>query len=181
VPRRELVTLVRDPSDEYTLQTAAAVEIDRAPLRGLRRIDIPYAPAKPAGERKVFEYVRTFLNALRAFSARVRNIQAVFQAAQGFIIVEREAFMQKLVFADDPESVQDSAQLLQQIAQAYSTNRTARIYEARIPFNAADFAALEAAGFAGVRQLRWRILDEYAEVEYEVNETLNITQTVRIL
>jgi len=181
VKRREIISLTRDASDEYTVSAFAAVEIDRPPLRGYERVDIPYAPARAAGDRAVFRFVQRFLQVLALFSARIRNIQAVFQAARDFVIVERSAFLRKLYYADDPERLTDEQALLQRVANVYATSRTARIYEARIPFSAADFAALEAAGFAGVRSLRWRVLDEYAEVEYEVLDTLNINQTIRIL
>jgi hypothetical protein len=150
-------------------------------LRGYERVDIPFAPARAAGERAVFEFARGFLRALAIFSARVRNIRAVLESARGFVIAERSAFLRKLYYADDPERLEDERALMQNVANAYSFNRTARVYEAKIPFSAADFAALEAAGFPGVRQLRWRILDEYAEVEYEVQETLNIEQDTHIV
>ncbi|RMF50962.1 MAG: hypothetical protein D6750_04290, partial [Bacteroidetes bacterium] len=181
VKRREIVSLTRDASDEYTLQAPAAVEIDRAPLRGYERVDIPFAPARAAGERAVFEFARGLLRAVAIFSARVRNIRAVLESARGFVIAERSAFLRKLYYADDPERLDDEGALMQRIANAYVLNRTARVYEAKIPFSAADFAQLEAAGFPGVRQLRWRVLDEVAEVEYEVQETLSINQNVRIV
>lgn len=180
VPRREIISLVRDAADSWSLSAPAAVEIDRPGMLGYKRIDIPRATGQRAGERREIALVRAFLSVLALFSRRIRNVQAQYQEAEGYLIVEREGFSEKLVYAQSKSNVQQEL-LLQNVQAAYSNRRLEKRFEnVRMPFTAQVFQTLMAAGFAGVRSLRWKAAQGWAEITYAV-ETKQLNETIRII
>lgn len=183
-PRRELITFVRDASDEYTLDVPAAVEIDRPGLRGFKRRDIPLALAAVAGDRPVFGLLRAFLNALSLFSRRIKNVSAQYQQAQNLIITERGHFLPKMVYAENPEDVkEDNAQeLLGKVAEAYQGTQIKKVFdEVKVPFSYADYAQLKSARFAGLRRLTWRVSEEWAIIEYEEAASMFLQSNITIV
>ena len=185
IARRELISLIRDTSDEHTLSVPAAVEIDRrGGLRGYKRHDIPFAPAAVAGDRAVFRYARALLNALALFSRRIRNVQAQLQQAQNLIVAEREHFVAKIVYAENAENVSaDNAKtLLEHIADAYRSAQLYKVYdEVKVPFSIHDYNILKNTKFAGLRRLTWRVAEEWALVEYEEATTQSLQANTTII
>lgn len=185
IPRRQLVSLVRDTAEAHCMDIPAAVEIARTQGRGFARVDIPLAPAATSGRRREVEIIRKFLNALARFSQRVRNVQAQYQGYENLIVVERDIFTPKVVYASDPEDVspENARTLLQLVAERYRNIVARRVIEdITVPLSAAEFAQLLQQGFPGVEDMRYYPAEERAEITYSYRDTaIALNETIRIV
>ena len=180
IPRRELITLVRDAADSWSITAPAAVEVDRPGMLGYRRVDVAKATGRNAGEHAHKGLILAFLNVLSVFSRRIRNIRAQWQDSEGYLIVEREGFAEKLVYAQSKTQV-EQRKLLERVQAHYANRRLEKRYEdVRIPLTVQDFQTLLAQGFPGVVSLRWLPVEGWAEVTYSV-ETKTLQETIRIV
>ena len=181
---RTIVSLTRDFSDRFTNALPHAAEIAYEGFMGLDRKPLGESPARVKTAQteldRLASVVGDVLNQARRF---VRRIRVPDPAPPGLILVGSEYFNTKIVFADSVTNLnaQNETALLQFIANNYE-RRLMRVYEnVRIPFTATDYATLAAQGFPGVRRLRWAINSDYAEVDYEVLETIQPQKTTFIV
>ena len=180
--RRELISLLRDPADSYALTAKAAIEIDRPGLMGFSRKDIPLGTYGIAEWGFYNKYVQAFIKAVGVFSRRVRNLQARINLNSSYVIVEREGFAPKLVYAPNKTQPFSSEVLLQNVYQHYANKQvTKRCENVKMPFNPQDFLDLLVAGMPGVIDLTWKVNDEAAEVTYDIEKVSIATQTYRIV
>jgi hypothetical protein len=101
----------------------------------------------------------------------------------GLALIGSEYFNTKIVYANSPTALAESDEtaLLRLIDQRFNP-KLMRVYEnVRIPFTASDYQVLSSQGFPGVRNLRWAVNSDYAEVDYEVTEILQEPKTSKIL
>jgi hypothetical protein len=76
---------------------------------------------------------------------------------------------------------QASSALLAFVADRYAP-KLCRVYEqVRIPFNVGDYTRLSAAGFPGVKNLRWAINSDLAQVDYYIVESVQPTKNTRLV
>jgi len=180
--RREIITLTRDTADSYCIDLPSAVEIVRKPVTvGYKRVDLPYAPATRAGKLKGMQILDAIMPAINFLYGGV-NFSNNYQ---NFIKVEREFFQRKLVYASDINNVSDdnSYTLLNSIVLPnYSNQPILKIYEnVKIPFNLQDFLTLHTQGWKGVRELRWHVFSEFCEITYQVKESNDEIESIRIV
>lgn len=181
--RRTLISLVRDVSDEHTRGAVVAAEIDRSGLVGLERIDVPYAPATRAGQTEALKALKAFATVLKTFGGVFGNVSMQIKNLEDLLIVEREQFLPKLIYSQAvPNKIAKGTDknTVKQIAASYLNVMPRRVYESvKMPLSAQAFNSLMAAGFPGVRSLKWRFADGVAEVDYETPESLfNLTENV---
>lgn len=98
------------------------------------------------------------------------------------MIVEREGFAPKLVYAPNKTQPFSSEVLLQNVYQHYANKQvTRRCENVKMPFNPQDFLDLLVAGMPGIIDLTWKVNDEAAEVTYDIEKVNIATQTYRIV
>lgn len=184
-PRRQLVSFVRDAAEAYSLAAPAAVEIDRDKHAGFSRVDIPLALAVPATTHPEAHIYKTFFDAVRLFSRRIRQVRADYTEPPPLIMVEREGFTPKLVFTQDTAdfTIPDQRVVLEYIRDKYTAEADVpkRFSELRMPLSPHEvLSLLYDAKLAGVHSLRWRPFDEVATVTYD-QRGLPIRQSVKMV
>jgi hypothetical protein len=81
----------------------------------------------------------------------------------------------------DSLTEQAASALLSFIADRYAP-KLCRVYEqARIPFGVSEYTRLSSGGFPGVKNLRWHINGDLAQVDYFVVENAQPTKTIRLV
>jgi len=81
----------------------------------------------------------------------------------------------------DSLTEQASSALLSFVADRYAP-KLCRVYEqVRIPFGVANYVRLSSAGFPGVKNLRWAINSDLAQVDYFVIESVQPSKTTRLV
>ena len=185
MPRRTLVTLLRDIAEGYALQTPSAVEIDRNGLAGFSRVDIPLAPGVAATPLSGNPILRGFLNALSLFSRRIRQVRADYNDPPPLLMVEREGFAPKLLLiANETDfTLGDQSTILQKLGDRYgqAVDIPKRYEGIRMPLSADEFVTLlYNERLKGVHSLRWRPYDGVAEITYDT-KGLAVQQTIRIV
>lgn len=183
-PGYTLVTLTRDFSDRFSNNIPHALEIKYNGFKGFERIVINESPAKVKTRitdlDRLTRILATALNAARRIFRRVR---VPAPAPIGLALVGSEYFNTKIVYANSPTALAetDETALLRLMEQRYNL-KLMKVYEnVRIPFTASDYQALANHGFPGVRNLKWAINSDYAEVDYEISEILQPPKTTKIV
>jgi hypothetical protein len=179
-----LVSLARDHTDRFSLGLPHAAEIRFQGYAGYNRVDIPYSPGRPKlSLTNLDRLVNIFYSTIRVVNVLIRRRLGDFSIRTGVLIVGNEYFAPKIIMADalDRLTEQASSALLIFVADKYAP-KLCRVYEqVRLPFGVADYTRLSAAGFPGVKNLRWAINSDLAQVDYFVVENVQPSKTTRIL
>lgn len=179
-----LVSLTRDHTDRFSLGLPHAAEIRFQGYAGYNRVDIPYSPGRPKLRlTELDRLVNIFYDTIRAANRILRRRLDHPSIRTGVLIVGNEYFAPKIVMADalDGLTEQASSALLAFVADRYAP-KLCRVYEqVRIPFNVGDYTRLSAAGFPGVKNLRWAINSDLAQVDYYIVESVQPTKNTRLV
>jgi len=179
-----LISLSRDFSDRFSNGIPHAVEVRFAGFRGFERRDIKESPAKVKTRITDLDRLTRLLEKALSLARRIiRRVRVPSPAPVGLALVGSEYFNTKIVYANSPTALAetDETALLRIIQQRF-TPKLMRVYEnVRLPFTASDYQFLSSQGFPGVRNLRWAINSDYAEVDYEVTELLQPQKTTKIV
>jgi len=179
-----LVSLTRDHTDRFSLGIPHAVEIRFQGYAGYNRVDIPYSPGRPKLRlTELDRLVRIFYDTIRAANRILRRRLDHPSIRTGVLIVGNEYFAPKIVMADalDGLTEQASSALLAFVADRYAP-KLCRVYEqVRIPFSVSDYTRLSAAGFPGVKNLRWAINSDLAQTDYYIVESVQPTKNTRLV
>ena len=179
-----LVSLARDHTDRFSLGLPHAAEIRFQGYAGYNRVDIPYSPGRPKlSMTELDRLVNIFYDTIRTANRILRRSVDAPSIRTGVLIVGNEYFAPKIVMADalDRLTEQASSALLSFVANRYAP-KLCRVYEqVRIPFGVADYTRLSAAGFLGVKNLRWAINSDLAQVDYYIVESAQPSKTTRVV
>jgi len=179
-----LVSLTRDYTDRFSLGLPHAAEIRFRGYAGYNRVDIPYSPGRPKLRlTELDRLVNIFYDTIRVARRMLRQGADPPSIRTGVLIVGNEYFAPKIVMADALDSLTEQAEsaLLLFIADRY-TPKLCRVYEqVRMPFVISDYLRLASSGFPGVKNLRWAINGDLAQVDYYVVENVQPNKTVRLI
>jgi hypothetical protein len=179
-----LVSLARDYTDRFSLGLPHAVEVRFQGYAGYNRVDIPYSPGRPKlNLTDLDRLVNVFYDTIRAANRILGRRADPPSIRTGVLIVGNEYFAPKIVMADALDSLTEQAAsaLLSFIADRYAP-KLCRVYEqVRIPFGVSEYTRLSSGGFPGVKNLRWHINGDLAQVDYFVVENVQPTKTIRLV
>jgi len=179
-----LISLTRDYTDRFSLGLPHAAEIRFDGYMGYNRIDIPFSPGKAKlSLTELDRLVNVFYDVINTANRILRRRANRPSIQLGTIIVGNEYISPKIIMAGrlDGLTEESNTALLRFVADNY-TPKLCRVYQGvRIPFTVANYQNLALQGFAGIKNMRWAINGDYAEVDYYVIESVQPNKTVRIV